>query len=288
LSPRPFEDSGPGDVVTSLSVPSIADARAQGRLILVAEDDPTNQRVILRQLELLGHAAEVAGDGVEALRMWRQGGYGLLLSDLHMPEMDGYTLTREIRKVEAPASRLPIVALTANALRGEEARARSVGMDGYLTKPVPLKLLKRELDGWFSGAPDERSHVAADTAPDAAAPARAAFDVTVLESLVGDDPEVVRELLQDYADAQRRQLAELRTADAGMHLAAIGAVAHKMKSAARSVGALPLGDLCAELENAGKRSDRPAVDRLVPMINASSAGVQSEIERYLATPSPAR
>ena len=288
LSPRPFEDSGPGDVVTSLSVPSIADARAQGRLILVAEDDPTNQRVILRQLELLGHAAEVAGDGVEALRMWRQGGYGLLLSDLHMPEMDGYTLTREIRKVEAPGSRLPIVALTANALRGEEARARSVGMDGYLTKPVPLKLLKRELDGWFSGAPDERSHVAADTAPDAAAPARAAFDVTVLESLVGDDPEVVRELLQDYADAQRRQLAELRTADAGMHLAAIGAVAHKMKSAARSVGALPLGDLCAELENAGKRSDRPAVDRLVPMINASSAGVQSEIERYLATPSPAR
>ncbi|MCX5760285.1 MAG: response regulator, partial [Gemmatimonadetes bacterium] len=68
---------------------TVADARAQGRLILVAEDDLTNQKVILQQLELLGYAAEVASDGAEALERWRAGQYALVLSDLHMPEMDG-------------------------------------------------------------------------------------------------------------------------------------------------------------------------------------------------------
>ncbi|MHB1311033.1 MAG: PAS domain-containing protein [Gemmatimonadaceae bacterium] len=284
-SPQPFEDAGPGEVITSHTVPSIAEARAQGCLILVAEDDPTNQRVILRQLELLGYAAEVASDGAEALRMWQAGHYALLLRDLHMPEMDGYTLTREIRTAEGTGRRTPIVALTANALRGEEARARSVGMDGYLTKPVPLKALRQAIDTWFHR---ERSTPAGSDGEvrRGATSARPAFDVTVLESLVGDDPAIVRELLHDFTDAQKRQLAEMQAAVVSARLAEVGAVAHKMKSAARSVGALSLGDLCAELENAGKRSDVSAVDRLVRMIGASSAGVQTEIERYLATPSP--
>lgn len=104
--------------------PSVADARSLGRLVLVAEDDEINQKVILQQLALLGHAAEVAPTGVEALRMWRNGHYGLVLTDLHMPEMDGYALTEAIRREEAGQRRIPILALTANALRGEANRAR--------------------------------------------------------------------------------------------------------------------------------------------------------------------
>ena len=295
-SPQALDDSGPGEVFTSLTVPSIALAHAQRRLILVAEDDPTNQRVILRQLELLGYAAEVAGDGAEALRMWQSGRYALLLSDLHMPEMDGYTLTREIRKAEKTGTRqrTPIVALTANALRGEEARARKVGMDGYLTKPVPLKTLRQAISVWLPvthGTPAGVAGVAGvagDASADGVAPARPVFDVTVLESLVGNDPAIVRELLNDFTDALQRQVADLHAAIASAQLADIGAVAHKMKSAARSVGALSLGDLCAELENAGKRTDESAAERLVHEIGASSAGVQLEIERYLATPSASR
>ncbi len=108
---------------------TVSEARAQGSLILVAEDDEINQKVILRQLELLGHAAEVAVDGQEALAMWRRGQYAMLITDMHMPEMDGYALTAAIRAEEDPTDRLPIVALSANALRGEELRAKAAGID---------------------------------------------------------------------------------------------------------------------------------------------------------------
>src|SRR5690606_37107209 len=92
-----------------LVAPSVSEARALDQLILIAEDDPTNQKVLLRQLELLGYAAEVADDGAEALHLWREGRYALLLTDLHMPEMDGYDLTAAIRSEEGGRSeRLPI------------------------------------------------------------------------------------------------------------------------------------------------------------------------------------
>jgi CheY-like chemotaxis protein len=132
---------------------SVADARAQGRLILVAEDDSMNQKVILQQLALLGYAGEIAVDGAEALRSWRQASYAMLLTDLHMPNMDGYELVAAIRREEPAGVRLPVMALTANALHGEAERATSAGMDGYLTKPVPLATLRGVLEQWVVRAP---------------------------------------------------------------------------------------------------------------------------------------
>ncbi len=132
---------------------SLDEARAQGRLILVAEDDAMNQKVILQQLGLLGYAGQIAADGAEALRLWRTGAYAMLLSDLHMPNMDGYELSLHIRADEPPGTHLPIVALTANALRGEAERATAVGMDGYLTKPVPLATLRDVLAKWVAPVP---------------------------------------------------------------------------------------------------------------------------------------
>src|SRR3546814_14022613 len=85
--------------------PSIAEARSQSRLILVAEDDAINQKVILHQLSALGYAAEFAGTGTEALRMWRAGRYALLLTDLHMPGLDGYGLATAIRAEESQIGR---------------------------------------------------------------------------------------------------------------------------------------------------------------------------------------
>ena len=132
----------------------ISAARAAGRLILVAEDDVINQKVILQQLRLLGYAAVIAGDGEEAFKMWKEGHYALLLADLHMPVMDGYALTRAIRAQEAAVAeqcipRLPILALTANALRGEDSHARAAGMDDYLTKPISLDHLRAALERWL-------------------------------------------------------------------------------------------------------------------------------------------
>ncbi len=122
-------------------------------LILVAEDNPTNQQVVLRQLRRLGFQAELAEDGKAALAAWRRGGFRLLITDCHMPRMDGYELARRVRADEAAAGcarRLPIVAMTANALSGERERCAAAGMDDYLAKPVSLTQLASALNRWLT------------------------------------------------------------------------------------------------------------------------------------------
>ena len=259
-SPEIIQDPGDDFADDDAVAPSIAEARASGRLILVAEDDEINQKVILRQLALLGHAAEIAGTGSEALRLWRDGDYALLLTDLHMPEMDGYTLAATIRREEAGGQRMPILALTANALRGEASRARAVGMDEYLTKPVQLSQLGSALEKWLPGTPTKTQPAAAlATAVAPAGGDPALVDVSVLTRLLGDDQGTLRRLLAIYLSSLRSADEELRAAFAANDVRAIGNIAHRLKSASRSVGALALGDLCAEMENACRAGDPVAI-----------------------------
>jgi PAS domain S-box-containing protein len=131
--------------------PEIAAAEAAGRLILVAEDNPVNQQVILRQLNWLGYACLLANNGQEALALWQQRRIGLLLTDCHMPEMDGYTLTRQLREQErsTEARRLPVIALTASALSEESRRCFAAGMDDFLAKPIEMAILQRVLEHWL-------------------------------------------------------------------------------------------------------------------------------------------
>ena len=127
-------------------------AVAQGRVILVAEDNLINRKVIGHQLDLMGLASEQVGDGEEALARWRAdpARYGLLLTDLHMPLLNGFDLTAAIRREEAPGRRLPVIALTANQMGSEDGRYLAAGMDGYLSKPVPLTLLQDTLRYWLT------------------------------------------------------------------------------------------------------------------------------------------
>ena len=230
---------------TAFSPPLRAAALRQSRLILVAEDNEINQKVILRQLALLGFAADIAADGRLALKRWQKGDYALLLTDLHMPRMDGYALTKVIRAEERDARHIPIIALTANALKEEADHCRAVGMDDYLSKPVQLAQLKAMLEQWLPPAAEEPG---TDVPDSSAMP----VDVNVLKKLVGDDPDVIREFLHEFRISAARIAVELKTAYEDGQAAQVGALAHKLKSSARSVGALALGALCAEMEQAGK------------------------------------
>jgi len=130
--------------------PTTEEALEQGKLILLAEDNLTNQDVIHRQLLRLGYACEIADDGEEAYAMWCSKSYALLLTDCHMPEWDGFELTAAIRKDEESGSnRAPIIAITANALQGEAERCIAGGMDDYLSKPVEMKALLEKLQKWM-------------------------------------------------------------------------------------------------------------------------------------------
>ncbi len=264
--------------------PSPEAARAGGRLILVAEDDPTNRTVIRRQLAMLGHAVELAEDGAMALEAWRRGGHALLLTDLNMPRMDGLALARAIRAEEAQTGRprLPIVALTANALRGESAHTRDAGMDEHLTKPVPLRQLQQTLDRFLPAAPQPEPPRAPEAAAaDAAAVAAPVLDVQVLRDLVGDDAETVRELLTDFLDSAGQQAQDLVIALQGGDLPHVAAIAHKLKSASRSVGALALGELCASLEQRAHASDPDAARSQLALFEDNFGAAVVRIEAHL-------
>jgi CheY-like chemotaxis protein len=127
--------------------------RLNGR-VLVVDDNSVNRRILARQVELAGASADVAASGEEALGLWRKGGYDLMLADLQMPDMDGFELARHIREGEAEEGRerLPILAVTASALEGEEERSRTAGMDGFITKPVGIEQLRATLDVWLKDA----------------------------------------------------------------------------------------------------------------------------------------
>ena len=250
---RPLRPSGA--LAAAFKAPSRDAALRDGRLILVAEDNETNQKVILYHLALLGFAADVADNGRLALARWQNGGYALLLSDLHMPEMDGYELTCAIRAQEQGSSRIPILALTANTLKGEAERCRAVGMDDYLSKPLQLADLKTALDRWLPTA--------------AAGPhslrRAVAVDVAVLESLIGSDPGVILEFLNDFQVSAAKIALDLKAACAERMPGKASEQAHKLKSSARTVGASALGELCAQIETAGKAGNIDALAALLPM-----------------------
>jgi PAS domain S-box-containing protein len=260
-------------------------ARDLGQLILVAEDNEINQKVILQQLKLLGRTADIAMNGREALTYWKTGDYAILLTDLHMPEMDGYELTTAIRAEESiqPVSlHTPIIAFTANALKGEAEHCREIGMDDYLSKPVQLVSLKLMLEKWLpkGSATDEVDDTIVNV-PESSA----TLDVTVLKALIGDDEAILLDFLQEFAISAKKIAGEIRNSYVLQQSTTTGFLAHKLKSSARSVGALALGDICEKMERAGKAGDKQTLLGLLIEFDMEFLKVEDLLAQYLVNTS---
>jgi CheY-like chemotaxis protein/HPt (histidine-containing phosphotransfer) domain-containing protein len=254
--------------------PSHDEGVHQGKLILIAEDNEFNQQIIRRQLALLGFASEVANDGREALNLWKTGEYALLLTDVRMPNIDGYELTAAIRAEEKTGtSHMPIIAITANALKDEEENCKSAGIDDYLPKPLRLDPLKAMLEKWMPFTRQcliDSQVVVAKERP---------VDVHVLQDLIGNDEAEINEFLQ-YFSATSTSIATALNADyAAGQLVEVSAAAHTMKSSARSIGALKLGELCEQIEYACNVRESAALVELMSHFNEEMTAV----ENYLAT-----
>ena len=269
-----------------LAAPSIEEALRSHQLILLAEDNETNREVMMEQLRLLGYTAEIATDGALALQMWRSGRYALLLTDCHMPNMDGFELTAAIRQAEPAGTRLPIVAITANAMQGEAQRCREHGMDDFLSKPLRLQELRPMLAKWLPLPPDgpDANETQGPTAARIAL--LPSWDASMLSQLVGDNPAMHRRLLGKFMRNATRQVAAIGAAAMAGDTASVAGVAHTLKSAARTVGAMALGELSQAMETAGHAGDRPACRALAADLDRTFLVATQNIERHLSAVEP--
>ena len=249
---------------------SVAEAEARGRLILVAEDNAINRKVLQMQLSSLGHTAEMTNGGAEALAALERRRYALLLTDVQMPELDGFELTRRIRSAErATGAHLPIVALTANAAPADIESYRAAGMDEALSKPLDLAKLGAALARFLP--PADLPPPVSDAAP---------VDLDVLRRLCGDDRALMDELLNDFAGIGRHLADEIAAAAAARDGAAVRAGAHNLKGCSRNAGAKPLGNAAQALEQAvtaGASWDRVAA------LAAAVEQAMREVEHAIGT-----
>jgi two-component system, sensor histidine kinase and response regulator len=263
-------------------------ALAQGRLLLIAEDNEVNQKVITHQLKALGYVADVASDGVEALNAWQSGNYCLLLTDIHMPNMGGFELAQRIRQGKNAFSERPIIAVTANALPNARESCLMAGMNDCLSKPHNLSHLKSVLETWLPapamGSPSV--DVSSDPASETSAKDSAAkyFDVGELKKLLGDDPAIIVKFVTDYRQALGKDQMLVKEAFTTGTPSATANLAHRMKSSARVMGAIQLANCCELIEKQGKSGSGPLEPKLFDEFNAITIRVLKAVDAYLLKP----
>ncbi len=238
--------------------------------ILVAEDNPVNQQVATGLLRKLGHFVDVASDGQEAVQAVRSFPYDLVLMDVQMPEMDGLEATRAIRDLDLPASATPIIAMTANAMQGDDQICLEAGMNGYISKPIDrAKLI--DMLARASSLPPSPCRPATVTVVTSDQ-----IDFSVLDTLAEDlDIDTVTGLLANLdADATARAKLIDQARQAG-DCDTVRRQAHAIKGAASNLGLTAIAEAAAIAEDAARNGhiDAPALDRLA----AAVAGLKADL-----------
>jgi signal transduction histidine kinase/HPt (histidine-containing phosphotransfer) domain-containing protein len=272
----------------AVNPPSVEDAEAQGRLILVAEDNPVNRKVLLMQLQALGYAAEIAPGGAEALEAldaMRQGRrrFALLLTDVQMPEVDGFELTRRIRGDEPSAgNRLPVVAITANAAPADIERYRAAGMNDVLSKPLELSQLGATLARWMPPPLDDDAAPPSAPAATEKTPIASVIELASLRALCGGDAGMLAELLDDFVTIGQDVIADLRTALESGDCDRVRGCAHNLKGSSGNAGAKPLAEAARVLEQSATEGAplarlKAEADRLEEVFTATCAAIGREL-----------
>lgn len=265
--------------ITSSSIDLAETLPLQSR-ILIAEDNSANQVVLQQQMAILGLNADFADNGIQAFERWNNAHYDLLLTDIHMPLMNGYELVNRIRQAEQQTgTHMPIIAITANAMGEDAKRCLESGMDAFIAKPISLNELQAALKKWLPNdattKESKNTHAVGDETN-----TESPVDISMLISLVGDDKDKHCLLFKSFLESTPEIIQAIQAAYKDHAAEIIKQQAHKLKSPARSMGANELADVCQGLESAGKLEQWEEIDRLVPQLNELFERVDAYIENY--------
>lgn len=256
--------------------------------ILVAEDNEINQHVISQQLDLLGFHYDIVGDGQMAWETLQLHDYLLLLTDIHMPKMEGDQLVQKIRMVEQGQDKhLPIIAFTADAVSEAREKYFSVGIDDYIAKPVNLVELKEKLERWIEmpaneGKPQSGNDAANEQKMDDPSQASPAVNIEKLQSLVGDDFDQNCKILKDFIEIAPQGIELIQRAYLNKDYELITSEAHKLKSSARTIGSEKMADAAELLEKLTASSVMSFDDEAISLQIACITHEMKEVDVFIA------
>ena len=246
--------------------------------VLLAEDDTTNQKLAQFLLQRLGYQADIVHNGQELLDAVERQHYHIVLLDVQMPIVDGFTVARVICARWAKPQRPWLIALTAHALAGDREACLAAGMDDYISKPVSIDALARAFQAFHSNQPTNASqlhHISAPLEGELLGQLRAAL---------GEPPSVIREFVEDYLASAEQTMNDIRSAAEPPVMESLERAAHKLLSSSAMIGAAALARHCVDLELAAAAEIAAEVRRLVTEIDREYARVVSELHAVLADP----
>lgn len=255
--------------------------------ILLADDNTINQKVALRMLERVGYRAEVAANGIEVLEALNRHSYDVVLMDIQMPEMDGIEATKRIRKEWLPEQQPRIIAVTANALKGDRERYLEAGMDDYISKPVQMKALVEALEECEALA--KRVNRPVITKENMALPANghllmhenSPIHVERLKAYLGEDAlQFLIELAPMFIESAPKHLANLKQAVSEGNRDLLFKAAHTLKGSSASIGAIPLSKLSKQVEQVGRQGSLTDVVPKIKLLEAEYQRVKEVLTAY--------
>ncbi len=250
--------------------------------VLLADDSPTNRRLAMRLLEKRGHAVTAVENGVEALRALDKDAYDVILMDVQMPEMDGLEATEAIREAEAlTGGHIPIIALTAHAMRGDRDRCLAAGMDAYVSKPFQAEELFATIEQLVSYTAVQSSPTgergAGESGPAGPQEAGSLIDIGGALSRMGGSAEVLAEVTEIFLSGYPGQFEELRRAVAGQDMPTAAKVAHRLKGELGTIGATDAFAAGQEIVTLARADDAAGVKRAFTDFEREMQRVEPEL-----------
>jgi CheY-like chemotaxis protein/HPt (histidine-containing phosphotransfer) domain-containing protein len=275
----PVSAATTGDATPLPPLPAAAKS-GRGKRILLAEDVLINQIIAIEMLKTAGYEVDVADNGIEAVDAVEHQPYDLILMDVHMPSMDGLGATRKIRELGPPRGKIPIVALTADAVGGVREQYLAAGMDDFLSKPFNRSELLAVVERWAADRIGVTDTVVPGPAPAVASAVLDTAKIRELESIMSR--EEFAKLMNTWLDSTQERVGHIvRLGEAG-DLTAVRPHAHNLVSTAGGFGAMQLSDLARRLEEACHGGDVAQVRELARAIGAASEPAREAVRACLA------